>query len=630
MSVGSGIELPPGQAISTAPLLTEFRAQVGKGVLRPADREFVVRQAAAMIDRVYVHLWQKRAMYGIDPSQRLRLLRRRLAQLTDVQFHAELQRIFDELRDLHTQYILPRPYQGRFASLGLLIEQAWDGDNPHWLASHVRADMVADPKLVVGVEITHWNGAPIAVAVARYADSEAGSNPAARRTRGLERMTQRPLALSQTPDEDWVDLRYLVDGAPHETRIPWRVVGAADLLSAIDDDEVAALAGLTAPPSHLLGLDLRTEVVRQVKKALFAPTDEAAAADQAAGVIPNRRPPGELKARTVTTAHGTFGHLRIYTFHMSDGDFLGFLAEVRRLLPLLPRDGLILDVRGNGGGYVYAAEALLQYFTPRLVQPEPFQLVNTEATADLCQKVATFEQWSASIEESIETGAQYSSAIPLYPAQAVNDVGQLYHGPVVLITDALCYSATDIFTAGFQDHQIGPVLGVDDNTGAGGANVWELSDFLLAWPGCPFEPLPGGARLRVALRRSLRVGNRSGQPLEDLGVIPDQRHRLTRRDLLAGNTDLMERAGELLAQGTSRQLDVSAIAQDGGAALTVTTDNLTSVDIYLNGRPVGTSPVEDGDNSITIPIPEPTPVVVRLEGFDRDALVAARTLTIGP
>jgi C-terminal processing protease CtpA/Prc len=209
-------------------------------------------------------------------------------------------------------------------------------------------------------------------------------------------------------------------------------------------------------------------------------------------------------------------------------------------------------------------------------------------------------------------------------------VGQLYHGPVVLITDALCYSATDIFTAGFQDHQIGPVLGVDDNTGAGGANVWELSDFLLAWPGCPFEPLPGGARLRVALRRSLRVGNRSGQPLEDLGVIPDQRHRLTRRDLLAGNTDLMERAGELLAQGTSRQLDVSAIAQDGGAALTVTTDNLTSVDIYLNGRPVGTSPVEDGDNSITIPIPEPTPVVVRLEGFDRDALVAARTLTIGP
>ena len=42
----------------------------------------------------------------------------------------------------------------------------------------------------------------------------------------------------------------------------------------------------------------------------------------------------------------------------------------------------------------------------------------------------------------------------------------------MLVTDARCYSATDIFAAGFADHRIGPILGVDDNTGAGGANVW--------------------------------------------------------------------------------------------------------------------------------------------------------------
>jgi hypothetical protein len=483
MSVGSEIELPAGQAISAAPLLTDFRAQVGKGVFTPADREFVLRQAAAIIDDVYVHLWQKRAMYGIDPSQRLRLLHRRLGQFTDMQFHAELQRVFDDLRDLHTQYILPRRYQGLFATLGLLIEQSWTGDEPHWLVSHVRADLVGDPALVPGAEITHWNGMPVAVAVARHAQDEAGSNPAARVARGLERMTQRPLALSQVPDEDWVDLRYRVDGTTHETRIPWRVVSVADVLSKVDDDEASALPGVAAPASHLLALDLRTEVVRKVKKALFAPADDAPAAadaDAAAGGIPTSRPPGELKARTVTTAHGTFGHLRIYTFLMADANYLGFLAEVRRLLRLMPREGLILDVRGNGGGYVYAAEALLQYFTPRPVEPEPFQLVTTEATADLCRKVPSFADWSASIDESVETGAQYSSAIPLYPPALVNDQGQQYHGPVVLVTDGLCYSATDTFAAGFQDHEIGPVLGVDDNTGAGGANVFELSDFLLA------------------------------------------------------------------------------------------------------------------------------------------------------
>jgi C-terminal processing protease CtpA/Prc len=673
MSVGSPLATPdPGpaaQALAAAPLLAEFRAAVEAGVFTPEDREFVVQQAAAVIDGVYVHLWQKRAMYGLDPSQRLRLLRRQLGQLTDAQFHSQLQRIFDDLHDLHTQYVLPRPYQGRLASLGLLIEKCWADGKPRWLASHVRADLVGDPHLVAGAEITHWNGTPVAVAVARHAELEGGSNEAARLARGLDRMTQRPLALSQTPDEDWVDLRYRVDGAVHETRIPWRVVTADDTLTAIDDDEATNLPGVAAPASNLLALELSTEVIRRAKQALFAqasgpgpgpasapapgpgaaaptgetdgaapagetdatgPTGEtgtgpATAGDEAdAGLIPNVRPPGELKARTVTTAHGTFGHLRIYTFLMADADIAGFLTEVQRLLTLLPREGLILDVRGNGGGYAGAAEGLLQMFTPRLVQPEPFQLINTAATADLCRKVPSFAAWSPSIVESLVTGAQYSSAIPLFPVASVNTIGQCYHGPVVLVTDGLCYSATDIFAAGFQDHEAGKVLGVDDNTGAGGANVMELSDFLLQWPGCPFEPLPGGARLRVAIRRSLRVGNRAGQPLEDLGVHADVRHRLTSRDLLHGNVDLMERAAELLAQQPSRRLDAALHPTAAGTELTLTTAGLSSVDIYLNRRPVGSTAVADGETTATIPL---APGTIRIEGFSGADLVAARTLT---
>ncbi len=62
----------------------------------------------------------------------------------------------------------------------------------------------------------------------------------------------------------------------------------------------------------------------------------------------------------------------------------------------------------------------------------------------------------------------------------------------------LCYSTTDIFAAGFQDNEIGKVLGVDESTGAGGANVWEypLICDLLRRPGqfpriCPAARLSG-------------------------------------------------------------------------------------------------------------------------------------------
>src|SRR5262249_61064324 len=107
-----------------------------------------------------------------------------------------------------------------------------------------------------GVEVPNWNGAPIGVAAARHADEESGSNPAARLARGIERMTQRPLALSAIPDEDWVDLEYLVDGRPNNIRLPWRVVDSAHVL---EFDEEAVLRG---GPAADLGIDVRNEILQ--------------------------------------------------------------------------------------------------------------------------------------------------------------------------------------------------------------------------------------------------------------------------------------------------------------------------------------------------------------------------------
>ena len=104
---------------------------------------------------------------------------------------------------------------------------------------------------------------------------------------------------------------------------------------------------------------------------------------------------------------------------------------------------------------------------------------------------------------------------------------------------------------------------------------------------------------------------------------------MTRRDLLEGNADLMEKAGELLAQGTPRTLDVTVTSRDdSAAALAVTTAALTSLDIYVDSRPVTTARVLDGINTVTVPLSGPGSVTVRLDGFDGAALVAASTLAL--
>ncbi|MFL5792755.1 MAG: hypothetical protein ACJ77H_01875, partial [Actinomycetota bacterium] len=61
----------------------------------------------------------------------------------------------------------------------------------------------------------------------------------------------------------------------------------------------------------------------------------------------------------------------------------------------------------------------------------------------------------------------------------------------------------------------------------------------------PVLPTAGGS-FTVAVRRATRVGDQAGLPLEDIGVIADSVHHLTRADLTDGNRQLLRAAAALL------------------------------------------------------------------------------------
>ena len=137
------------------------------------------------------------------------------------------------------------------------------------------------------------------------------------------------------------------------------------------------------------------------------------------------------------------------------------------------------------------------------------------------------------------TGAAYSTALPLYPADLVNDVGQVYQGPVVLVTDAQCYSACDIFAAGFQDHEIGPVLGVDANTGAGGANVVTHERPAYRVDRRPAQAAAqGSARCASRCAAACASGPARASPSRTSGSCPTTVHALTKARPPEDNVDL--------------------------------------------------------------------------------------------
>lgn len=617
----------------------------GAGNLTLGQRTLLVDQALLLLEQNYVHLPLKAAMHAVNPLQRLRVMRARLerqsAETMEAEwlFHRQLSSIFHSVRDLHTNYLLPVPFAGKVAFLPFMIEKCRDAAGEHYLITRTVVGFTA-PQFGPGAEVTHWNGTPIARAVALNGAQFAGSNEAANLARGLESLTLRPLVIQSPPDEDWVTLSYLgLDGSAQELREQWKVTGNLPPMTDLD--------ALNAN-SALMGLDLDSDEKSRAKKLLYVPevvdleggqsSAELTAPAAVSGADVPTTMPGVFRARQVDTAHGTFGQLRIFTFSVDDP--VAFRNEFARLAAELPQTGLIVDVRDNGGGHIYASEFTLQTMTPRRISPEPVQFISTPLNLRICRRHKDnpvgidLGPWFDSLDLATETGAGFSAAKPITPEDGANDLGQTYYGPVVLVTDARCYSATDIFAAGFADHEIGTILGVDDNTGAGGANVWThgllatlLQEPQPADPTTPYEALPNGANLRVAIRRTLRVGELSGTPVEDLGVRPDVTHQLTRADLLSGNVDLLDKAGELLAAMPIRRLTVNPTLTGTTLTVGLDVDGIDRVDLYLDDRPVSSEDL--GQGPIGIEVPKVTAgQLLRADGFSAGVLVASRRVHV--
>ena len=618
----------------------------GAGALSLSNRKRLVEQALVLIDQNYVHLPLKESMHGVDPVQRLRLVQHRLEESTtstmssEYEFHREMLEIFNSVRDLHTNYLLPAPFNRTVAFLPFSVEEFFERRQARYIATHF-VQGFSHQHFKPGVEITNWSGVPIERAINVNANRRAGSNAAARKARGIDGLTIRALRTTTPPDELFVIIGYIdLNGSARELRLDWLVTPQLPDLQGVDADSASTNAAC-------LGSDIEAVIVGQTKRMLFAPKVVAESKKKkrrvstrraAAGQTVSTSMSGVFSAKSVETPSGEFGYIRIFTFGVNDP--AEFVAEFVRLAGLLPHQGLIVDVRGNGGGHIWASEGLLQVLTPLEIEPEPTQFINTPLNLKICERHETnplgidLRPWVASIRQSIETGAVYSRGFPITPAEFANERGQSYHGPVVLITDAKCYSATDIFAAGFKDHDIGPILGTDDNTGAGGANVWQhglLQDLMRrpapADPESPYETLPNRAGMRVSIRRTLRVGEQSGTPVEDLGIRPDERHFMTKDDLLNGNKDLIDKAAKILKRLPIRRLDIETSRSGSVLSIEATTLGISRLDTYIDGRPVESLDVADGTHEFDVVLPGGA-ILLELAGFDVHDYVAARKLAL--
>ena len=163
----------------------------------------------------------------------------------------------------------------------------------------------------------------------------------------------------------------------------------------------------------------------------------------------------------------------------------------------------------------------------------------------------------------------------------------------------------------------------------GGANVW-THGLLKALRDLPPDPSRRTRRCRGRPTCGWPSGARcasgalAGTPVEDLGVRSDVRHEMTRRDVLESNVDLLDAAGALLAGRPVRRLALTPSLAGGTLTLQLTTGGLDRVDVYVDGRPRGSSDVGDGTTTLTF-AGSGGATTVQVQGFAAGELVAART-----
>jgi C-terminal processing protease CtpA/Prc len=213
--------------------------------------------------------------------------------------------------------------------------------------------------------------------------------------------------------------------------------------------------------------------------------------------------------------------------------------------------GLIIDVRGNGGGRRDALLRLAPYLLPEGGEPivgnvaaillEGDEAAPADALADRYLYRADWTGWSDAQRRAIATflkGFEPSWKLPrgkfspwhfLVLDRATNAKAFAYKTPVIVLIDRGCFSATDVFAAALQAIPVVTLVGEPTSGGSGRARGFRLPNSQI--------------RLQLSSMASFRP---DGVLFEGNGVVPDVPVATQPTDLIGETDTALAKALELL------------------------------------------------------------------------------------
>jgi C-terminal processing protease CtpA/Prc len=487
-------------------LLRDTRSKLTLDEYSVEEKRVVVDQAKLVLEQLFVHEAVKLAHFGEAANVRphLNRIEETVDTLPTADLHREMQKIFRRVRDWHTLYVMPKPFACHRSFLPFDLAKIGNDLVVSQLVKKPEVASLVDlASIDIGDVLLSYDGISTEEALKQSRLSVSAANFEAAEHDAIENLTYVSHKYDLLPSMDSVVLEFRKQaGHTYKVELPWISKGIEDCL-----------------------LNRKPDTSSLTKEPILA-------------------------SRLIENTHGKFGYLKLSSFSPEFLSLDATVLEIKRILEedFTKTDGLIIDLRNNGGGKISLAHKLVELFSPKAPTPLNFVLKTSEGNKHFVEHMYKGSETGKALEEAIASGALYSRPFTLDPKETISTLGQSYFKPVALMTNAKCYSSCDMFAALMQDNGLGRSFGEDSTTGGGGANNYDHSFFVdsLKDNMGPLKKMPHGQDFRFAWRQTLRVLENAGRLIEDEGVRANVILKKSLNDLLHDSQDEINTVTEWL------------------------------------------------------------------------------------
>ena len=573
------------------------------------EKENLVVSVKTVFNDFYVNRLQKITDYNYDSLKEANKLN---SNMSSDQLLRSTMAIFMNIKDLHTGFIYPMPARCIIGGFPLTVNLAYDssGKNEKLIISNKLTnspnfgnesdnnnykDLQLNDEIIsisnLGIEGVSPNEIPVKQAIIELAKLTRGANEDAFKTRAVQKFFSRNGSYMKTPEGRFtLKIKKAIDGSIVEYSFPWQgYKSAADICNSNAKLNNAETFNLSNFSNNSSFYKINKSNSEESIESFYSASNSNANSNITTKIIEH----GDQK----------FAVVRINMFVPSgDYDSYDYLAarvkineEVNMLRSFISDnkdilDGIIFDVRGNGGGYGSFPQLIANMFTHQFVKNMDVKPLVSQTNSDTFYNLemsryysrkGTSDELNTPILNTVNEmekfingkftskdvekrtlllnaadrydGDENDALPPSYTKENTDILKAIYtEKPIAVLTNSNCYSACDVFTSLFKDYKIARIFGETKHTGGGGANVIEWKDFLI--PVVIDErgskssiipngkPLPKGSEIRFAWNKIKRVNNsKNEQYIEGNGVISDYIYKPTSYDILNNDESIFDK-----------------------------------------------------------------------------------------